>query len=116
MISWVKLSVSRLTEIEIVPSSKETLEAANLLLVDFNAVAVFHLELLRRLVVVDASAVEQEAQRVHRDALAIAVGLLELSHVGRVLDLEMDLAVVLADYFQLDVLFTALTKRKQTQN
>ena len=49
--------------------------AALLLHHDVDDVAVLHVELLRRLVGVDAVAVEEEAHAVHRDAVAVAEGL-----------------------------------------
>ena len=82
--------------------------AANLLLIDFDDVAVLHLELLGRLGVVDAPAVEQEAQRGDRHTLPVAVRLLELGHARGQLDFEVHLAVVLAHHLELDVLGGAL--------
>ena len=81
--------------------------AADLFLVHFDDIAVLHVQLLGRFVVVDASSVEEKAERADRHALSVAVGFLQLAHVGGELDLEVNFAVVLADHLQFDVLVTA---------
>ena len=84
-------------------------------LVDLDDVSVLHFQLLGCLVVVDASTIEQESQRVDGHALAVTVGFLELAQAGRILDLEMDLAVVLSDDLELDVLVTTWNERTTTK-
>ena len=78
--------------------------AARLLLVHFDDVVLLHLERLRCLVVVDATAVEQEAEGGDGNSDTLRVGLLELAHLSGLLDPEVDLVGVLADDLQLDVL------------
>ena len=78
--------------------------AASLLLIHLNDVILLHLQGLGRLVVVNASSVEEEAERGDGDSDSLRVGLLELAHLGGLLDAEVDLVRVLADDLQLDVL------------
>ena len=85
--------------------------SAGLLLVDLDDVVLLHLEGLGRLVVVDAAAVEEEAQRGDGDADALRVRLLQLAHLRRHLDAEVDLVGVLAHHLQLDVLGLVLVLR-----
>ena len=54
-------------------------QPSRLLLVNFDDVILLHLQSLGRLVVVDAPAVEEEAQRADRDAHSLAVRLLQFA-------------------------------------
>ena len=82
-----------------------------LLQVDLDDVVLLHLEGLGRLVVVDAAAVEEEAERGDGHADALRVRLLQLAHLRRHLDAEVDLVGVLAHHLQLDVLGLVLVLR-----
>jgi hypothetical protein len=70
--------------------------------VDF--VAVFHVEVFGGLVFVDALAIEEEADIVGLEALALAVGVHEFLELGGILDLEEDLLAVLALHFEVELL------------
>ena len=85
--------------------------SSGLLLVDLDDVVLLHLEGLGRLVVVDAAAVEEEAEGGDGDADALRVRLLQLAHLRRHLDAEVDLVGVLAHHLQLDVLGLVLVLR-----
>jgi hypothetical protein len=78
--------------------------AAGLLLVHLNDVILLHFKGLGRLVVVDASSVEEEPKGGDGDTHALRVGLLQLSHLGGLLHAEVDLVRILADHLQLNVL------------
>ncbi len=78
--------------------------SSGLFLVNFDDVFLLHLELFRGLVVVDPPAVEEKPERRHRNPDPLRVGLLQLAHLRRHLDPEVDLVGVLADDLQLDVL------------
>ena len=82
--------------------------SSSLLLVDLDDVVLLHFQRLRCLIVVDSPAVEEEPQGRDGDADALRVGLLQLSHLGRHLDAEVDLVGVLAHHLQLDVLCLVL--------
>ena len=71
--------------------------AASLLLVHLDDVVLLHLQGLRGLVVVDPAAVKQEPEGGDGDADPLAVGLLELAHLGGLLYPEVDFVGVLAD-------------------
>ena len=73
-------------------------------LIDFDDVLLLHFQLLRGFVVVDPAAVEEEPEGADWDADPLRVGLLELAHLGRLLDSEVNLVRILADNLQLDVL------------
>ena len=77
--------------------------SSRLLLVDFNDVILLHLQSLRSLVIVDPSAVEEEPEGGDRDAHTLRVRLLQLPHLGGLLDSEVDFVGVLSDHLQLDV-------------
>jgi hypothetical protein len=64
--------------------------------------------LLRRLRLVDAVAVKEEADRVGGDALPVAEGVHELLQRGGLFALEVDLVAVLRDHLQVDVLASLL--------
>ena len=67
-------------------AARVLLVSAGLLLVDLDDVVLFHFQLLGRLVVVDAAAVEEEPKRVDRNADPFRVALLQLAHLRRHLD------------------------------
>ena len=71
--------------------------ATNLLLMDLERVAVLHLEGVGRVGRLDALALKEEAHRVQALALTLAKGVHELVELGRTLDLEEDLVVVIRD-------------------
>merc|ERR1719336_3105228 len=79
------------------------LAASRLLLVDLDDVILLHLQGLGRLVVVDAPAVKEEAEGGDGHAHPLRVGLLQLSHLSRLLHAEVDFVAVLPDNLQLDV-------------
>ena len=88
---------------------------SRLLLVHLNHIVLLHLERLRRLVVVDPSSVEEESKRGDGDPDSLRVGLLELAHLGGLLDAEVNLVGVLADHLQLDVFsVVAHSAKKET--
>jgi len=68
---------------------------------DVNAVTVLHVELVRRLVLTDPVAIEEEADRLDGHALALAEGAHQLLELGVRLALEEDLRAVLADDLEL---------------
>ena len=83
------------------------LAAAGLLLVHLDDVILLHLQRLRSLVIIDPSAVEEEAEGGDGDPDPLAVGLLELAHLRGLLHAEVDLVAVLPHHLQLDVLGVA---------
>ena len=62
---------------------------------DLDLVAVLHLEFLRRLRRLDALAVDEEADRIERLSLPLAVRLHQLLELRLALDLEEDFLAVL---------------------
>ena len=75
-----------------------------LLLVNFDHVVLLHLKCLWSLVIVDATSVEEEAQRGDWDPDSLAVALLQFPHLCGLLHPEVDLVAVLPHHLQLDVL------------
>ena len=67
-------------------------------------IVVFHIQVVGRLVGLDADAVVEKAQRVHLLALALGEGLHEAAQRGGALDLEEDLAGAVGD-LEIDVGF-----------
>ena len=57
-----------------------------LLLIDLDDVVLLHFELLRRLVIVDTTAVEEETERVDGHAYALGIRFFQLAHLGGHLD------------------------------
>ena len=96
--------------------------SSRLFLVNFNDIVIFHLELLRRVCVIDSSAVEQKPKWGHRNSLvketvnkllnikhvktyhSLRVGLLQFSHGSCHLDPEVDFISILAYNLQFDIL------------
>ena len=76
----------------------------SLLLVNFDHVVLLHLKCLWSLVIVDATSIEEEAQRGDWDPDSLAVALLQFAHLCGLLHPEVDLVAVLPDDFQFDVL------------
>lgn len=70
------------------------LAAANLLLVDLERVSVLHLEGIRGICRLDALALKEEPHRDQSLALAFAKGSHELLELGRSLDFEEHLVIV----------------------
>merc|ERR1719436_154900 len=77
---------------------------SRLLLVNFDDIVLLHLQSLRSFVIVDASSVKEEPETGHRNPHPLAVRLLQLAHLGGLLDPEVDFVAVLSDNLQLDVL------------
>jgi hypothetical protein len=71
--------------------------AADLLLVNFQGVAVGHFERIGRIRGLDTRAVKEESDRANGLALALAKGVHELLELSAALDLEEDLVVVVGD-------------------
>ena len=60
-------------------------------------IPILELEHLGGLVVIDALTIEEEAEGLLGDALALGVGLEDLAHLGGLLDLELGLLTVLVE-------------------
>ncbi len=69
--------------------------SSGLLLIDLDDIVLLHLERFGRLVVVDASAVEEEPQTGDWNADALRIRLLQLAHLRRHLHPEVNLVRVL---------------------
>jgi len=82
--------------------------ASDLLLVDFQRVAISHVERVRRILWPNAGAVKEEANGGNLLALALAKGIHQLLQLGGPLDLEEDFVVVVG---HLDVEVLGLSRR-----
>ena len=81
-----------------------SVRAARLLDHHVDLVAVLHLERLRRVVLLNALAVENEATLIIRQALALAVGVHQLLELRRLFDFEEDLSPILRLHFDVELL------------
>lgn len=97
--AWVEVGAHDVTSADLAGAA-----SAGLLLEHLDDVLLLHVQRQRRVAVVNAAAVEEEAQRGERHADAIAVGLLQLAEGGGLLHAKVKLVGVLADHLDLDVL------------
>lgn len=96
-------------------ASLDMAEATDLLLMNLEGIAIRHLETVGSVGRLNTLALEQESDRGHALALALAESVHELLELGRSLDLEEDLVIVIRN-FDVEVLgasgsFATLTSR-----
>merc|ERR1739838_304021 len=76
---------------------------SGLLLVNLNNIILFHLEGLRVFIIIDPSSIKEETERCDWHSDPLRVGLLKFSHLGGLLDPEVDFIGILSNDFKLDV-------------